>query len=180
MKYVMKRSETVFQGKVFNVRIDEVQKSSGHTMRVDVLEHGGAVIILPIDAENRVWFVDQYRYPAGRKLLELPAGTLDPGEDPEVCAIRECREEIGMSPGQLTHLGGFFLAPGYSTEFVQLYLAQDLSPAPLEQDEDEDIQVQKFTFEEVKKHLASGLFYDSKTVAGLFIALQHLGILTWK
>ena len=180
MKYVTKNSETVFHGKVFNVRIDEVLKSSGQTMRVDVLEHGGAVIILPVDAENRIWFVDQYRHPAARRLLELPAGTLDPGEEPEVCAVRECREEIGMSPGQLTHLGGFFLAPGYSTEFVQLYLAQELSPAPLDQDEDEDIRVQKFTFEEVKKHLGNGTFYDSKTVAGLFIALQHLGILTWK
>lgn len=180
MKYVIKKSEVVFHGKVFNVRIDEVQKTPEHTMRVDVVEHGGAVIILPIDEENRVWFVDQYRYPAGRRMLELPAGTLNPREEPEACAIRECREEIGMSPGRLTHWGGFFLAPGYSTEFVQLYLAQDLSPAPLERDEDEDIHVQRLTFEEIKDRLANGEFDDSKTMASLFLAFQHLGILTWK
>lgn len=179
MEYVTKTSKTVFHGRVFDVRIDEVQKSSKQTMRVDVVEHGGAVVIMPIDNENRVWFVDQYRYPTGRRLLELPAGTLEHEEDPEICAVRECREEIGMSPGKLTHLGGFFLAPGYSTEYIHLYLAQELSPAPLEQDEDEDIQLEKLNFIKIKQHLENGQFHDSKTIASLFIAFQYLGHLKW-
>jgi ADP-ribose pyrophosphatase len=179
MGYSTKKSELVFQGKVFNIRIDEIQTLKGRSMRVDIVEHGGAVIIIPIDEGSRIWFVDQYRYPAGRRLLELPAGTLDPGEDPEVCAVRECREEIGMSPGQLAYLGGIYLAPGYSTEFVHIFLAQDLSPAPLVQDEDEDIKVKCLTLKEIRELMIQGEFNDSKTLAGLFLAFQHLNCLTW-
>jgi len=180
MTYSTKKSELIFQGKVFNIRVDEVQKTPGKTMRVDLVEHGGAVIILPFDHESRIWFVHQYRYPAGRRLLELPAGTLDPSEDPEECAIRECREEIGMSPAHLTHLGGFYLAPGYSTEYVQFYLVQDLTPAPLDQDEDEDIFVKCLTVDEIREQIDQGQIQDSKTLAGLFLALQHLQLFTWK
>ncbi|OGO17322.1 MAG: hypothetical protein A2Z14_17525 [Chloroflexi bacterium RBG_16_48_8] len=177
MLYATLKSELVFQGKVFNIRIDEVQKADGQRMRVDVVEHGGAVVILPFDEEGRIWFVDQYRYPVGRRLLELPAGTLDPGEDPEICAVRECREEIGMSPGYLTPLGGLYLAPGYSTEFVHFFVAQNLSPAPLALDEDEDLKVKCLTVGEVKEWITKGQIYDAKTLAGLFLAFEHLHLL---
>ena len=180
MDYATKKSELVFQGKVFNIRVDEVEKIPGETMRVDVVEHGGAVVILPIDNDDQIWFVDQYRYPARRRLLELPAGTLVPGEDPEDCAIRECREEIGMSPAHLTQLGGLYLAPGYSTEFVQIYLAQDLTPSPLAQDENEDIKIQRLTVSEVKERIKKGQIHDSKTLAGLFLAFQYLQFFDWK
>jgi ADP-ribose pyrophosphatase len=179
MNYVTKKSDLIFQGKVFNVHVDEVQKTTGKTMRVDVVEHGGAVVIFPIDEESLIWFVDQYRYPIGRRLLELPAGTLDPGEEPDACAIRECREEIGMSPNRLTHLGGLYLAPGYSTEFVQFFLAQDLTPSPLEQDEDEDIQLKRLNPKEVREWIERGQIHDSKTLAGILLAFQHLQILNW-
>jgi ADP-ribose pyrophosphatase len=180
MAYSTKKSELIFQGKVFNIRVDEVQKAPGKTMRVDVVEHGGAVVILPFDHESRIWFVDQYRYPTGHRLLELPAGTLDPGEDPEECAIRECREEIGMIPAQLTHLGGFYLAPGYSTEYIQFFLVQDLSPAPLDQDEDEDIVVKCLAVDEIREWIDHGQIQDSKTLAGLFLAFQYLQLFNWK
>jgi ADP-ribose pyrophosphatase len=180
MDYATIHSELVFQGKVFNIRVDEVEKAPGKTMRVDIVEHGGSVVILPIDNESRIWFVDQYRYPARQRLLELPAGTLDPGEDPEDCATRECREEIGMSPAHLTHLGGLYLAPGYSTEFMQVYLAQDLTPAPLAQDEDEDIKVQRLAVSEVKERIKKGQIHDSKTLAGLFLAFQQFQLIDWK
>jgi ADP-ribose pyrophosphatase len=180
MTYITKHSELIFEGKVFNIHVDEIEKTPGKVMRVDVVEHGGAVVILPIDNDSQIWFVDQYRYPVGRRLLELPAGTLDPDEDPEDCAIRECREEIGMLPTRLTHLGGLYLAPGYSTEFVQLYLAQDLTPAPLAQDEDEDIKITRLTISEIKDRMLKGQIHDSKTLAGLFLAFQHLHLLNWK
>jgi ADP-ribose pyrophosphatase len=178
MSYTTLKSELVFQGKVFNVRVDEVQKDDGKRMRVDVVEHGGAVVIFPMDGESFIWFVDQYRYPAGERILELPAGTLNPGEEPQLCAIRECREEIGMHPGRLTPLGSIYLAPGYSTEFVHIFLAQDLSPAPLAQDEDEDIQLQHLTIKDVMAKLAEHSFRDSKTLAGITLAFHHLGILS--
>jgi ADP-ribose pyrophosphatase len=84
-----------------------------------------------------------------------------------------------MCPGQLTYLGGIYLAPGYSTEYVHIYLAQDLSPAPLVQDEDEDIKVKCFSLKEIRELMIKGEFNDSKTLAGLFLAFEHLGFLTW-
>jgi ADP-ribose pyrophosphatase len=176
MSYSTLKSDLVFQGKVFNVRIDEVKTEGGKRMIVDVVEHGGAVVIFPIDEKSHIWFVEQYRYPARERILELPAGTLDPGEEPETCAVRECREEIGMLPRRMTPLGSFYLAPGYSTEFIHLFLAQDLSPAPLEQDEDEDIQVRRLSVKEVRNLLIKRAFRDSKTIASISLAFKHLGI----
>ena len=176
MQYQRIHSETIFEGKVFKVRIDKIQRPSGQIARVDVVEHAGAVVIAPIDESGRIYFVNQYRYPIEQRLLELPAGMLDPNEEPEACARRECREEIKMSPGRLVILGGFYLAPGYSTEFLHLYLAQDLSPSSLERDEDEDIRIQGLTIEEVHKGIKEGIFKDAKTLAGLLLAFQYLGI----
>lgn len=176
MNYRLLHSKLHFKGKVFNVRVDEVRKPSGQTARVDVVEHGGAVVIVPMDSMNRIYFVDQYRYPIERRLLELPAGTLDADEDPEQCAQRECQEEIRMFPGQLTPLGDFYLAPGYSTEHQLIYLAQNLSPSALERDEDEDINVMILSFEEVKQGISEGRFEDGKTLAALCLAFQHLGV----
>jgi ADP-ribose pyrophosphatase len=106
-------------------------------------------------------------------LLELPAGTLDPGEDPEACAVRECREETGMSPGRITRLGGFFVAPGYSTEFIHLYLAEDLKPAPLTPDEDEDLSVERLTLDRAHDLARSGELRDAKSLAGLALWAIH-------
>ncbi|HEY48040.1 MAG: hypothetical protein AMJ88_03560 [Anaerolineae bacterium SM23_ 63] len=170
MNYRVTHTEKVFQGKVFAVRIEQVEKPSGETMRVDVVEHHGAVVLIPVDDEGRIWFVEQYRHPTGKWLLELPAGTLDPGEEPEVCAVRECREEIGMSPGQLTPLGGTFLAPGYSTEYLQFYLAKDLRRAPLTPDHDEDLNIVRLTWDEATDRITRGELEDAKSLAGLFLA----------
>ena len=178
MEYRKIHSQPIFEGKVFKVRVDKVQKPSGQITRVDVVEHGGAVVLVPVDALGNFYFVNQYRYPIEGRLLELPAGTLDAKEEPKACAQRECREEIRMSPGRLIDLGGFYLTPGYSTEYLYLYLAQDLSPSSLERDEDEDISIQILTIEEVRKGIKEGTFKDAKTLAGLLLAFQHLG-LSW-
>jgi ADP-ribose pyrophosphatase len=130
-------SETVYRGRAFSVRRDQVSLPDGHSVTLDVVDHTGAVIIVPIDRDGRIWFVRQYRHAAGVVLLELPAGTLEAGEPPDDCAAREIREEIGLAAGQLEKIGSFFLAPGYSTEFMHVFLARDLSPSPLEGDADE-------------------------------------------
>lgn len=174
MSYRVTDTETIYQGKVFTVRIDQVEKPSGQTMRVDVVEHHGAVVLIPVDDEGRIWFVQQYRHPTGKRLLELPAGTLDPEEEPEACAVRECREEIGMSPGQLIPLGGTFLAPGYSTEYLHFYLAKDLRAAPLTPDQDEDLSIERLTWDEVMARIAQGELEDAKSIAGLFLSQGFL------
>ena len=174
MDYTTLQSETIFEGKVFNVRIDTIEHRSGKRMRVDIVEHGGAVVLIPMDAENRITFVDQYRHPTGGRILELPAGTLEADEAPLDCAIRECQEEIGQLPASMVSLGGFYLAPGYSTEYLHIYLARDLHASPLPMDEDEDLRVVRLSLEQVNAHLRKGKFQDAKTLAGLYLALQHL------
>lgn len=167
-------SERVFQGKAFDVRIDQLRRPDGRVSRVDVVEHIGAVALLPLDAQGRIWFVRQYRHPAGRRLLELPAGTLEPGEPPEACARRECREEIGMAAGRLERLGGFYLAPGYSTEYLQVFLASDLEPSPLPGDEDEQLEIVRLEPERALEQVQRGEVQDAKSLAALLLALPQL------
>jgi len=118
--------------------------------------------------------VRQYRHAAGLDLLELPAGTRDEDEDPEVCARREIREETGMAAGKLEHLGGFYLAPGYSTEYMHVYLATDLHHDPLEADADEFLSLEAVPLAEALARAARGEIPDAKSLAALLIAQRRL------
>ena len=170
MEYKVRDSRRAFDGKVFNVRVDVLDGPAGITSRVDIVEHPGAIALIPIDEQDRVWLVRQYRHPAGEELLELPAGTMNPGESPAVCATRESREEIGMAPGELIPLGGTFLAPGYSNEYVHFFLAQGLYAAPLPPDPDEVLHLEKIPWRKLWKLSADGSIRDAKTLAGLTLA----------
>ena len=170
MEYKVRESRRAYDGKAFNVRVDMLDGPGGTTSRVDIVEHPGAIALIPIDEMNRAWLVRQYRHPAGEELLELPAGTLDPGESPEVCATRESREEIGMAPGELIHLGGTFLAPGYSTEYLHFFLARELRAAPLPPDPHEVLHLEKIPWEKLWDLIADGSIRDAKTLAGLTLA----------
>jgi ADP-ribose pyrophosphatase len=169
MPYRTLDSQKQYRGKVFDVRTDQVESPDGKRMTLDVVEHTGAVAMIPIDDQGRLVLVEQYRHPAGRNLLELPAGTLEPGEDPAETAARECREEIGMAPGRLIHLGGAFLAPGYSTEYLHFYLATDLQSSPLDPDEDEDLTIVSVSLDEAVAAIDQGRIQDAKTIAGLYL-----------
>ncbi len=171
-------SEVVFEGKVFDVQIDQVRLANDHEARIDLVIHSGAVTLIPIGEDGSIWFVRQYRHATGGHLLELPAGTLEPGEDPASTAARESREEIGMAPGQLDHLGGFYLAPGYSNEYMHVFLATDLQPDALAPDPDELIEVEKLTPQEVRTQIKDGGFQDAKTLACLQLAEAMRGILS--
>jgi ADP-ribose pyrophosphatase len=170
MDYRTLHSKTVFTGKVFTVRTDLIRSPDGREFRIDVVEHVGAVALIPLQADHSVTFVRQYRHPTGGWLLELPAGTLDPGEEAEAAASRECREEIGLAPGELIHLGATYLAPGYSSEFLHYFLARQLTPAPLPQDEDEDLRTEQLSWNEAWRSLSAGRFQDAKTIVGLSLA----------
>jgi ADP-ribose pyrophosphatase len=169
------KSETRYQGRAFNVRVDEVEIRPGQVARLDILEHAHAVTLLPLDAAQNVWFVRQYRHPARQLLLELPAGTLNPGEEPAYAANRELQEEIGMRAGRLDELASFYLAPGYSSELMHVFLAQDLTPSALAQDEDEIIQVEKVPASQVMGLVARGELHDAKSLVTLLLAARQLG-----
>ena len=163
------QSEIVFRGRVFNVRVDLINLPGRKPMRLDVVEHNGAVTVLPIDESGLVWFIRQYRHPAGKELLELPAGVMEEFEAPEVSAQRELREEIGMAAGRLSRLGDFYLAPGYSTEHMFAFLATDLRPAPLSPDEGEEITIEKIPVSDMLSLVSNGRIQDSKSLAVLFL-----------
>ena len=167
-------SETVFLGKVFDVRVDQVELEAGHVARVDLVVFSGAVTLVPIDDHGDLVLVRQYRHPAGEELIEFPAGTLELGEEPQACALRECQEEIGMRPGKLTSLAEIYLAPGYSTERNHIFLATDLTPSTLPQDEDEEISLVTCSPQALGRQISDGRIRDAKTIAAYFLAATYL------
>lgn len=169
------KSETVFRGRAFNVRLDEVEYAPGRATRIEIVEHVGAVTMVPVDDRGQIWFIRQYRHAIGQELLELPAGTLHDGEDPAAGAARELQEEIGMRAGRLELLASFWLAPGYSTELMHAFLATDLQPAPLPPDEDEIISAAPLPAAEALAAVARGEVRDAKSLAALFAAARRLG-----
>lgn len=163
-------SKILYHGRAFNVRRDEVRMQNQNTVYLDIIEHVGAVTILPLDVDGRIIFIRQYRHAAGKELLELPAGTLDPAELPENCALREIREETGFAAGKLIRIGEFFLAPGYSTEFMYVYLATNLHPDPLPGDVDEFITLEPLPIVQAYDMALNGGLQDGKSLAALLLA----------
>jgi ADP-ribose pyrophosphatase len=174
MVYETRNSETVYLGKAFDVRKDRVLLPDGKETSFDVVVHPGAVTLIPVDSEGRILFVRQYRYAVGEELLELPAGTLEAGEDPQDCAHREIREETGMSAAKLEKIGEFFLVPGYSTEYMYIFLATILKPDPLPGDEDEFITVEAVSLEKIPELISQGTLRDAKSLSALLLAEPYL------
>ncbi len=166
--------EKIYQGRAFAVERVQMRLPDGLVRPYDLVQHNGSVTIVPVDEQGNLYFVSQYRIGAGDILLELPAGVLDDNEDPAVCAAREVREETGMQAGSLVLLGDFYLAPGYSSEHMYVFLAKDLSTNPLDHDADEFLQVHIIPTAEALSLARAGQIKDAKTLAALFLALDHL------
>jgi len=174
MKFELLKSETTYEGRAFTVRRDHLLTPSGTTVKYDIIQHVGSVIIIPVDEHGQMYFVRQYRHAAQIDLLELPAGTLEANEPPLEAAAREIREETGMAANQIREIGSFYLAPGYSTELMHVFLATDLIYAPLAPDADEYLSVEKMPVSEALHLAESGQMQDAKTLAALLLAKPHL------
>ncbi len=175
MPFEFIKSEPLFQGRAFKVRRDTLKAPDGHEVNYEIVEHIGSVTIVPVDNQGNLLFVRQYRRAAGLDLLELPAGTLDGEDEPyEACAAREIREETGMAAGKLERIGDFYLAPGYSTEFMAIFLATELTHDPLEADVDEFLQLEKIPIKKAIRMAEQGEIPDAKTLAALLLAGRHL------
>lgn len=174
MRFKTLSSKILLKGHVFTIREDLVEIDGQQITHYDVVEHHGSVVILPIDAEGNLLLVRQYRHAAGKDLLELPAGTLEPDEEPLACAQREIREETGMAANEWINLGSFYLAPGYSTELMHVYLARDLYESPLEPDQFEFLQVERIPRDKIADLVRRGGLPDSKSLAALYLALPYL------
>jgi ADP-ribose pyrophosphatase len=174
MPFELIKSELILQGRAFKIRRDTMKAPDGRETKFDIVDHGGSVVIIPIDHEGNLWFVRQYRHAAGQDLLELPAGTREGNEPFEECAAREIREETGMEAGSLIQIGFFYLAPGYSTEYMGVFLATDLKHNPLEADDDEFLSVEKIPVREAIQIAERGEIPDAKSLASLLMARPHL------
>ena len=168
-------TERPYSGKILNLRIDTIKLPSGRVAAREVIEHIDSVCMVPVDDENNVWFVRQFRTPAGRALLELPAGGMNDGELASDAALRELQEEIGCTADNLQHLASFFLAPGWCDEYMHAYLATGLTPSKLEADDDENILIEKIPISDVMNLIQNGDIDDVKTIAGLLLVMQVLG-----
>lgn len=160
-------SQIHFQGQILNVRVDQVKLPDGNTTKREVVEHSGGVTIIPVTDAGEIILVKQYRKAADQVLLELPAGKLEPEEDPETCAGRELEEETGYRAGKLEKLFSFYTTPGYSDEILHLYLAGELVKSVTSMDDGEFIEIKKIKMEEIDKYINQGKIKDAKTIIGL-------------
>jgi ADP-ribose pyrophosphatase len=166
-------SREIFNGRAIKVRIDTVRTVDGRESTREIVHHDDCIAVVAIDSDDNVLLVEQFRKPVEKNLLEVPAGGIDEGEDAETAVIREMREETGFRPGKLVRLGGFYSAPGYTTEYLYLYLATDLTPAPLEAEDTAGINVVRVPVAEITDLLTSGKIEDSKSIAGLLLYLEY-------
>lgn len=166
-------SQLIYDGRTVKLRVDTVQIASGRKTTREIVEHTDCVAIVAIDADGNVLLVNQFRKPVEKELLEIPAGGIDPGEDPETTVRRELREETGYLPRRLERLGGFYSAPGYSSEYLYLYLATDLIPSPLHAEDTDSIKLVRVPITQIPGLIDSGNICDAKSIAGLLTYLEY-------
>lgn len=159
--------QRVYEGKAFNIARVTLQNDQGDTIEREVIEHPGAACIIPMLDNDTVLLIEQWRIGAKRPLLEIPAGTLDPGEDPMACAARELEEETGYKPGKLEHLFTMFPSPGILDEKMHIFVATGLTPGTQKLDADEDIKGKPYSFKELRIQLKANNIKDGKTIAAL-------------
>src|SRR6185436_1449214 len=164
----------VFSGRVFNVTVDTVREAD-HTYIREVVHHSGSAVILPAFDDGTIALVKQYRHPAVKYLLELPAGSLNDQEPPEVGAARELEEELGMVAGNLEKLSEFFVSPGVCEEKMWLYLATELTESKQRLEDDEFIEIVRIPIGRALQMITEGDIEDAKTIIGLLLAAPRLG-----
>ena len=167
-------SREIYRGKIVDLSVDRVQLPNGNICELEMICHPGAAAVVPVDAERNVLLVRQYRYAASGWLYEVPAGKLDEGEDPAVCAAREIEEEVGVRPGRLTPMGWIWTTPGFSDERIWLYLATELVESKQSLQPDEVLSVERLPFDETVELARRGEIRDAKSVCALLRAAHIL------
>ena len=165
-------SQLIYDGRAVKLRVDTVRMPSGRETTREIVEHSDCVAIIAIDVDDNILLVNQFRKPVEKELLEIPAGGIDPGENPETAVRREMSEETGYLPQKLVRLGGFYSTPGYCTEYLYLYLATDLVPNQLYAEDTESIKVVRVPINQIPSLITSGSICDAKSIAGLLSFLE--------
>ncbi len=162
-------SKIVYEGPIFQIRKHKVETVAGESYR-DVLEHNGGAAMIAITDEGKLLLVRQYRKALGRDMLEIPAGKLDPGEDPKETAARELKEETGYTAGSVEYLFTITPSCGYSNELLYIYLCKELVPGEVNWDDTEDLDIYEYEPDEIIDMIMRGEILDAKTVAGILYA----------
>ena len=171
-------SRRIYKGRFLGLRVDTVQLSRGGVSQREVVEHGASVAIVPLDSQNNVLLVRQYRKAVEQMLLEVPAGGLDEGEGPEECARRELQEETGYTASRMEHLASFFMSPGYCTEEMHAFLATGLNTGQPRPEADEDIEVVAVPLDCILGMIQVGEIKDAKSIAALFLTLERTRVVS--
>lgn len=166
-------SKQIYKGKILNLRVDTVELTPGKQTKREIVEHDGCVAIVPIDEEDNVLLVRQYRKAAEQVMLEIPAGGIESGEKPLDSAIRELAEETGFSAKQWKEIGAFYTSPGFCTEFMHMFVAGDLVKQKLDADYDEHIEPVRIPIRKIYGLIESGEICDAKSIAGLLMVLRE-------
>lgn len=171
------KTESIFKGKIVDLRVDEVELPDGKRAKRELIKHPGAVCVIAITDNGKIILVEQYRKALERPLVEVPAGKLEPGEEPSFCAERELEEETGYRPGSIEHIQSFYTSPGFADELVHVFLAKELQKVEggLVADEDEFVDLLEVTLEEAEELAKSERIFDAKTLWALqYIRLNSL------
>lgn len=149
------RSEKIYDGKVVHLQVDDVTLPDGKMSKREIIKHPGAVAIIPITKDNKILFVEQYRKPLEKSLIEIPAGKLEPGEKPETTAVRELEEETGYTTNEINFVASFYTSPGFADELMYIYISDklDLLNEKVDGDEDEFIELLELTLEEAQQYV---------------------------
>lgn len=174
MKPKIISTEELYKGKIFDVLLAKIRESDVEYER-EIVTHKGSAVIVPVFADNTIALVRQYRHPAQKYLLEIPAGSLETGEDPETGARRELEEEIGVTAGRIEKLIEFYVSPGFLAEKMFVYLATDLAETAQNLEADELINIEKVSFEQAFQMIKNNEIEDAKTMVGLILAGAKLG-----
>ena len=167
-------SELKYKGVIVDVFLDRAELCDGRTVKREVVKHPGGVAILPVDDDGFCYMVRQYRYPAGKVLLEVPAGKLEYGEDHRECAVRELSEETGFSADRLIYMGSFYTSPGFSSERLHIYIALGLHQGQSHPDDGEFLNVEKISLKELSDMSMQGEIEDAKTDIAILKASKYL------
>jgi ADP-ribose pyrophosphatase len=167
-------SRRVFEGRAINLRVDTVLTIDGRRSTREVVEHAPCIAVIAVDGQRNILLERQFRHAPGKELLEIPAGGIDTGEEPEAAVVREMQEETGFRPQKVTRLGGFYSSPGFCTEYLHLFLAEDLVPGRLHAEDTAGIEVVRVSPADALKLITSGKIQDAKSIAGLLFYLEYL------
>jgi ADP-ribose pyrophosphatase len=161
------KSETIYQGNIITLQVDHVKLPNGNTATREIVKHPGAVAVLAL-TDDKMLVVEQYRKPLEKSQVEIPAGKLEPGEDPLEAAKRELEEETGYTCNTIRHICSFYTSPGFADEIMHLYVAENLVKSSMNLDEDEFLECEAITLEQAQQYIRKQRISDAKTITAVY------------